>query len=55
MSGHVTYRYDSLGNLIEAFDSAGRKEGVTYDPADNRTQAQVTQEPPPPPPAPSPP
>lgn len=52
MTGFVTYEYDSLGNLIAAWDSAGLKEGFSYDSADNRTQNVVSSgAPPPPPPA----
>jgi YD repeat-containing protein len=51
MSGYVTYEYDSLGNLIISWDSAGIKEDFTYDLADNRTQTEVTTGAPPPPPA----
>jgi YD repeat-containing protein len=51
MSGYVTYEYDSLGNLIASWDSAGIKEEFTYDFAHNRTQNQVTTGAPPPPPA----
>jgi YD repeat-containing protein len=51
MSGYVTYKYDSLGNLIASWDSAGIKEEFTHDPADNRTETKVTTGAPPPPPA----
>lgn len=51
MSGYVNYEYDSLGNLIVSWDSAGLKEAFSYDFADNRTQNQVTAGAPPPPPA----
>ena len=36
------YQYDSLGNLVGAWDSAGRNAQFRYDPADNRTQAEIT-------------
>lgn len=45
---YQVYRYDSLGNLIGAWDSAGRNARFQYDAADNRTQAQTTAEAPPP-------
>jgi YD repeat-containing protein len=51
MSGYVNYEYDSLGNLIVSWDSAGIKEGFAYDAADNRTQNVVSSGAPPPPPA----
>jgi YD repeat-containing protein len=51
MSGYVAYQYDSLGNLITSWDSAGVREEFAYDPADNRTQTQVTSGSAPPPPA----
>lgn len=35
------YQYDTLGNLVRAWDSFGRDAGWTLDNADNRTQAQV--------------
>jgi hypothetical protein len=51
MSGYVSYEYDSLGNLIVSWDSAGLKEAFSYDFADNRTQNVVSSGSPPPPPA----
>lgn len=46
------YQYDSLGRLIIGWDSAGRQEGFTFDPAENRVQAAVTAGNPPAPPVP---
>lgn len=41
---YQVYQYDSLGNLVGAWDSAGRNARFRYDTADNRTQVQVTAE-----------
>lgn len=50
------YQYDSLGNLVGSWDSAGRNVQSRYDASDNRVSVDVTQgapapEPPPPGPA----
>jgi hypothetical protein len=34
--------YDSLGRLILCWDNTGRREGLVFDPAENRSQVQVT-------------
>jgi hypothetical protein len=51
---YQVYRYDSLGNLIVAWDSANRNAQFSLDPADNRTFSQVVSSAAPPQPAPPP-
>lgn len=49
------YQYDTLGNLVDAWDSAGRNAQPSYDPAQNRTSVQIVAgASPAPPPAPLP-
>lgn len=50
MSGYTTQQYDSLGNLIQTWDSNGRQENFAYDAADNRTASIVSASGPPSPP-----